>query len=211
MRPLSCVAAVAALVFVAPAAFAQNVRYFSGESGDRPALGVSTASGSARDTIGVLISDVTVGGPADKAGIQEGDRIVSIGDVDLRVSPADATGGEMRGIMARRLAHALAKHTAGEVVELRVYHDGQFVTRKVTTGKASEVFVMPAVSIGIDGAWKGFLDTDRERLDQQREQLDQQREHLERSMEELRRTRPMHPDSMRLNRIEIIDNGPHRI
>ena len=208
MRPLSCVAAVAALAFVAPAAFAQNVRYFSSESGERPALGVSTASGSARDTIGVLISDVTVGGPADKAGIQEGDRIVSIGDVDLRVSPADATGGEMRGIMARRLAHALAKHTAGEVVELRVYHDGQFVTRKVTTGKASEVFVMPAVSmIGVDGAMKGMLDVDRE-------QLDEQHEHLERSLEELRRVRPMvHSDSARTERFEmrIIDNGPHRI
>jgi PDZ domain len=208
MRPLSSVAAVAALVVVAPAAFAQNVRYFSSESGDRPALGVSTASGSARDTIGVLISDVTVGGPADKAGLQEGDRIVSIGDVDLRVSPADATGGEMRGIMARRLAHALAKHTAGEVVELRVYHDGQFVTRKVTTGKASEVFVMPAVSmIGIDGAMRGMLDTDRE-------QLDEQHEHLQRSLEELRRVRPsVHSDSARMDRIEmrIIDNGPHRI
>jgi predicted metalloprotease with PDZ domain len=204
MRTLSFAAAVAVAAFVPAALTAQTVRVFSNESGDRAALGVSTASGSLRDTIGVLISDVTVGGPADKAGIQEGDRIASIGDIDLRLAAADAAAGEMRGIMARRLAHALAKHAVGDVVDLRVYHDGQFVSRKVTTGKASEVFVMPAVSIGnSDGeSWSGLLGA-------QREQLNLQREQLERSLEQLRRERPMLRDSTRLEM--RIDNGPHRI
>ena len=181
------------------------VSTFSNESGDRAALGVSTASGSLRDTIGVLISDVTVGGPADKAGLQEGDRIASIGDIDLRLAAADAAAGEMRGIMARRLAHALAKHAAGDVVELRVYHDGQFVTRKVTTGKASEVFVMPAVSFRtLDG--EGFAGL----LGAEREQLGAEREQLQRSLEQLKRFRPLRPDSTRFE-MQIIDNGRHRI
>jgi predicted metalloprotease with PDZ domain len=148
MRALPYAAVIAVAAVVPAVLAAQNVKVMTTENRDRAALGVSTASGGARDTIGVLVADVTVGGPADKAGIQEGDRIVSIGDVDLRLAAADATEGEMRGVMTRRLAHALAKHAAGDVVELRVYHDGQFVSRKVTTAKASEVFVMPVVEFG---------------------------------------------------------------
>jgi predicted metalloprotease with PDZ domain len=137
--------AAAALLVAASAVSAQDV---SPRGSDRAVLGISTASGGPRDTMGVLVSDVTVGGPADKAGLEEGDRIVSIGDVDLRLAAADASDGEMRGIMGRRLAHAIVKHAAGDVVELKVYHNGQFVTRKVTTAKASEVFLMPAVKLG---------------------------------------------------------------
>jgi S1-C subfamily serine protease len=143
--------AVAALLAAASVVSAQDVKVLASqtlEKSDRAVLGISTVSGGPRDTIGVLVSDVTIGSPADKAGIQEGDRVVSIGDVDLRLAPADAGDSEMRGIMGRRLAHAIARRAPGDVVELKVYHDGQFVTRKVTTGKASEVFVMPAVKLG---------------------------------------------------------------
>jgi len=42
-------------------------------------LGLSTgASTSARDTLGVLVSSVAPNGPAERAGIQEGDRIASV-------------------------------------------------------------------------------------------------------------------------------------
>jgi hypothetical protein len=153
------------------------------ENSDRAVLGISTVSGGPRDTMGVLVSDVTVGGPADKAGLEEGDRIVSIGDVDLRVAPADAGDGEMRGIMGRRLAHAIAKHTAGDVVELKVYHNGQFVTRKVTTAKASEVFVMPAVKLGsFDDFGPGarvWLQRSGEELDRVRPMMDDMRRQLD--------------------------------
>jgi S1-C subfamily serine protease len=185
MRALSF--AVAAVV-LAPVLSAQTVQYFSKEPTNRAVLGISTTSGGPRDTIGVLIADVTTGGPADKAGIQEGDRIASIDDVELRLAPADATDSEMRGIMARRLAHALAKRAPGDVVVLRVFHDGQFATRKVTTGKAADVFVMPAVSFGT------MFDQDPG----------------QRVMERLQRVHPLPPlDS---SHFELrLDTGPHRI
>jgi predicted metalloprotease with PDZ domain len=150
MRPSSYAAAsvlvVAASLVSVPLLSAQDVTLLSSqrlEKRDRAVLGITTTSGGPRDTLGVLVSDVTVGGPADKAGIEEGDRIVSIGDVDLRLAPPDATDAEMRGVMGRRLAHAIAKRAPGDVVELKVWHNGQFVTRKVTTVKANEVFAMP--------------------------------------------------------------------
>ena len=45
---------------------------------DRAAIGISTSSGGMRDTLGLLVSSVTAGGPADKAGIEEGNRLMSI-------------------------------------------------------------------------------------------------------------------------------------
>jgi len=196
MRTLSYAAAALVVAASLPSVLsAQDVRMLTTERGNRAVLGVSTASGGPRDTIGVLVADVTVDGPADKAGIQEGDRIVSIGDVDLRLAPADAGSNEMRGVMGRRLAHALAKHAPGDVVEMRVFHDGQFVARKVTTGKASEVFVMPAVSFGnLDDPGPIFL---------------------ERSQEQMRHLRlaPLAPFSPDSNHVEfqIYNNGTHRI
>jgi hypothetical protein len=107
--------------------------------GDGPAIGVETSSGSVRDTLGVLVIGVTTNGPADKAGIEEGDRIASANGVDLRLTSADAGDREMRGLMSRRLARAVQKLKAGDAVELRLYHDGQYKTVKVTTVKASDL------------------------------------------------------------------------
>lgn len=117
-----------------------NVFYFGrAVRGEGPAIGVETSSGSVRDTLGVLVVGVTTNGPADKAGIEEGDRIASANGVDLRLTSADAGDREMRGLMSRRLAHAVQKVKPGDAVELRVYHDGQLKTVKVTTVKASDL------------------------------------------------------------------------
>lgn len=118
-----------------------NVMFFGKPRGDGPAIGVETSSGSVRDTLGVLIIGVTTNGPADKAGIEEGDRIATANGVDLRLTAADAGDREMHGLMARRLARAVQKLKAGDPVELRVYHDGQYRTAKVTTVKASDLAV----------------------------------------------------------------------
>ena len=57
----------------------------------RAALGLQLSpTGSMRDTIGVFVARVTPKGPAENAGIVEGDRIVSINGIDLRVNSADA-------------------------------------------------------------------------------------------------------------------------
>ena len=124
-----------------------NVFYFGRASrGEGPAIGVETRSGSARDTLGVLVVGVTNNGPADKAGLEEGDRIASANGVDLRLTPGDANDHEMVGLMSRRLAHAVQKLKAGDVIELRVYHDGAYKTVKVTTVKASDL----AMDVGDD-------------------------------------------------------------
>jgi S1-C subfamily serine protease len=101
---------------------------------ERPRIGVSTRSTSSRrDTLGLLVESVTPGGPAGKAGIEEGDRLVSVNSVNLRLSPADAGEPDMAGVATRRLIRELAKHKPGDEVELRVYRDGQTRTLRVRT------------------------------------------------------------------------------
>src|SRR5678815_5430976 len=100
---------------------------------DRAAIGVSTSSGGMRDTLGLLVSSVTAGGPADKAGIEEGNRLVSINGVSLRLSAADAGEGDMDGIVQRRLIRELEKVKAGDEVDLRIWAGGQMKNVKVKT------------------------------------------------------------------------------
>ena len=76
----------------------------------RAALGLQlTSTGTARDTIGVFVSRVTPKGPAENAGIVEGDRIVSINGTDLRVSAADAGDSYAGELPGRRLSRAVEK------------------------------------------------------------------------------------------------------
>ena len=100
---------------------------------DRAAIGISTSSGGMRDTLGLLVSSVTAGGPADKAGIEEGNRIASINGVSLRLSAADAGEGDMDGIANRRLIRELEKVKPGDDVDLRVWSGGQAKSVKVKT------------------------------------------------------------------------------
>src|SRR5215831_15912489 len=103
------------------------------DDGDRAAIGISTSSGGMRDTLGLLVSSVTAGGPADKAGIEEGNRLVSINGVSLRLAAADAKEGDMDGIVNRRLIRELEKVKAGAEVDLRVWAGGQTKAVKVKT------------------------------------------------------------------------------
>ena len=110
-----------------------RARVYSYNDRDRPAIGVTTSSGSKKDTLGLLVSSVTAGGPADKAGIEEGNRLVSINGVNLRLSAADAGEDDMDDIANRRLVRELEKVKAGDEVELRVYAGGQTKSVKVKT------------------------------------------------------------------------------
>jgi S1-C subfamily serine protease len=109
------------------------------EDDGRAMIGVSTSSGGKRDTLGVLVSAVTEGGPAEKAGLTEGDRIQSINAVSLRVSRDDAGDDEMGGIMQRRLSRELGKVKAGDEVTLQVWHDGGSKSYKIKTVAADEL------------------------------------------------------------------------
>ena len=106
---------------------------------DRPMIGISTRSSGKRDTLGLLVESVTRDGPADKAGIEEGDRLVSVNSVNLRLSAADAGESDMEGVANRRLIRELEKQKAGDEVELRVYRDGNTRTMRVKTVAADEL------------------------------------------------------------------------
>lgn len=139
--------ALAAAVVIPGAGIAQQTRVYS-EPGrayaysfsteddrDKAVIGITTSggSGSARDTLGVLISVIAPGGPAEKAGLEEGTRIASINGVNLRLAAADVGDYDMSGAMSRRLTRELGKLKAGDEVDLRVYSSGQFRNVKLKT------------------------------------------------------------------------------
>src|SRR4051812_49894282 len=88
-------------------------------------MGIPPGSGGRRATLVLLVSGARAGAPADKAGIEEGNRLVSINGVSLRLSAADAKEGDMDGIVNRRLIRELEKVKAGADVDLRVWSGGE--------------------------------------------------------------------------------------
>ena len=106
----------------------------------RAIIGITTSSGSSsRDTLGVLVSSVRTNGPADKAGIEEGNRIASINGVSLKLNAADVGDEDMSGVMTRRLTRELDKLKPGDEVDLRVYANGQTKSIKVKTVDPEEL------------------------------------------------------------------------
>jgi hypothetical protein len=105
----------------------------------RAVLGVSLSpTGTKRDTLGVFISRVTPNGPAEKAGIVEGERIVSINGIDLRVNAADAEDDYAAALPQRRLTREVDRLAPGNPVSLRVYSGGRTRDVQVMLGKASD-------------------------------------------------------------------------
>lgn len=107
---------------------------------NRAMIGFTIGStASPRDTLGVFVSAVTSDGPAEKAGIVEGDRIAAINGVSVRVASADAEDRAVGSAKANRLRSEIAKLKAGDVAELTVVSAGRSRTVRVTTVKASEM------------------------------------------------------------------------
>jgi PDZ domain len=107
---------------------------------NRAALGMQlSATGSVRDTLGVFVAAVTPKGPAENAGVVEGDRIVSINGVDLRVAAGDVEDGYASGLPSHRLSREVGKLTPGSRVNLRVYSGGRVRDVQVTAGRASDL------------------------------------------------------------------------
>jgi S1-C subfamily serine protease len=100
---------------------------------NRAVIGITTATGSARDTLGILVSSVAAGSPAEKAGLEEGNRLASINGVNLKLNAADVGDWDMAGAMSRRVTRELGKLKPGDDVELRVYSSGQTRTMKIKT------------------------------------------------------------------------------
>jgi C-terminal processing protease CtpA/Prc len=117
------------------------------ESQPRAVIGVGTTSGAtSRDTLGVLVSTVRAGSPAEKAGIEEGNRIASINGVTLKLSPADIGDEQMASVLSRRLNRELDKLHPGDEVDLRVYVSGQTKSIKVKTVAPEDLYATASTS-----------------------------------------------------------------
>lgn len=143
MKTSRILAASLAVVTMAGALSAQERRplvytYSSSDDRDRAFLGISTGNSGIRDTLGLLITSITPDGPAEKAGLEEGNRIASINGTSLRLSRVDAEDPEMPGLMSRRLIRELQKVKPGDEAELNVWGGGRFRTLKVKTGEVPE-------------------------------------------------------------------------
>lgn len=95
----------------------------------RALLGLTlTYSRAERDTLGALVSGVAADGPAERAGIDAGNRIAAINAISLRVDPESIGDLDAGNSSIRRAARALAALEPGEEVELRVFSGGRFRT-----------------------------------------------------------------------------------
>src|SRR6185503_18122377 len=99
----------------------------------------TTNGSNSRDTLGVLVASVRPGSPADKAGLEEGNRIASINGVSLKLAAADVGDDQMAGVMSRRLTRELDKLNPGDEIDLRVYAGGQTKSIKVKTVARSDL------------------------------------------------------------------------
>lgn len=118
----------------------------------RAALGLELrATGTRRDTLGVFVEGVTPKGPAETAGIIEGDRIAAINGVDLRTAAADVDDEYANGLAGHRLGREVQKLTPGTRVTLRVYSGGRFRDVQVTAGKASDVMRLGRFNFRVPG------------------------------------------------------------
>jgi hypothetical protein len=116
-----------------------------GDAEARAMLGLAVAtSGIDRDTLGLLVSVVIPGGPADQAGIDEGNRLAEINGVSLRVAPANVGQRDAEDTVLRRLVRELRAMHAGDEVTLRVFGGGRYRTATVRTASAPGLVVPPA-------------------------------------------------------------------
>ncbi len=100
-------------------------------SDTRAAVGVTVGgTGNARDTLGLFVSRVVTDGPAEKAGLVEGERIVAVNGVDVRVPKEDLDDRQARSARVDRFVREVQKVAPGGDVTLRVYVGGR--TRDVT-------------------------------------------------------------------------------
>ena len=142
--------------------------YFSGDdaASRRAVLGISTSSSGERDTLGLLITAVTAGGPAERARLEEGNRIAAINGTNLRLAPADAGEPDMQGLAARRLTRELSKVRPGAEVELRVWQGGRYQTVRVRTVAADS---LPGRRLAVRGRTRVERERDRAELTRERE------------------------------------------
>lgn len=128
-----------------PVALSAPLSLATAQTGDadpdpRALLGIEVSmSGTSRDTLGVLVSSVVSGSPADRAGIQERDRIAEVNGMSLRVSPEDVGRQEAREIVERRLTRELGSLRPGDVIELRIFTGARSRSVTIRLSEAEDV------------------------------------------------------------------------
>ena len=104
----------------------------------RALLGLTLgSSGTDRDTLGLLVTQVMRDGPADRAGIDEGNRIADIDGVTLRLDASDIGRSGASDAVMRRLNRTLRGLRDGEQATVRVFSGGRFKTVTVQVGSAT--------------------------------------------------------------------------
>lgn len=116
-------------------------RRASAESGPvdaRAMLGMSLgASGTDRDTLGLLVTQIFPDGAAERAGIDEGNRVADIAGVSLRIDPSEIGRASATDAAMRRLNRTLRGLRDGERATLRVFGGGRYRTVPVQLGTAA--------------------------------------------------------------------------
>lgn len=108
--------------------------------GDRAVLGLTLGgSVSKRDTLGVLVVGITPEGPAEKAGLIEGDRIARINDVDVRVPREDAGDPYLSQARLSRLSREIGRLDVGDQVTLTVVSGGRSRQVQLTPVRAGDL------------------------------------------------------------------------
>ena len=88
-------------------------------------IGLSVAaSGGPRDTLGLLVATVTRDGPADRAGITTGSRILAVNGLEVRLAPNDIGRRAAADSALIRFDRALRVTPPGSDVILRVAGGG---------------------------------------------------------------------------------------
>ena len=107
----------------------------------RPYLGVRLEAPAPEGEPGLILGHVNPGGPADKAGLKKGDRIIMAGGKTMQTY--------------EDLGSVLASHKPGDDLDLKVLRDGKEETAVVKLGEA------PATAVVTDrppaGAFLGVL------------------------------------------------------
>lgn len=177
--------------------------YMLRERSNRPVIGVSlAATGSSRDTLGVFVTSVAPGGPAERAGIIEGHRIAAINGIDLRVPAADAGDAMIASTRSSRLAREIEKLEPGARVQLRVWADGRYRDVTVEVAPYGDVYKNQRGSVHIGGSVGAALAAPRVLLRSVPDMVPARPEPLDslwRRREELRRSVDPRADS--LNRV----------
>lgn len=100
------------------------------------------SSGTDRDTLGLLVTQVMRDGPADRQGIDEGNRLAEIDGVSLRTDPADVGRQSATDAIMRRLSRTLHGLQSGEQATLRVFGAGKYRNVSVQLGGGSTMMTM---------------------------------------------------------------------